>query len=148
MALSVNPLIAFDFNQGSHRLQDIVSAVGWETAKDEFDEVRRLLQHMGQTVREYDEDFWLNILLRKAAGAAKLNMPVVVTDVRYRNEALALRAAGFKLVRITRPGAGSGGVSALHASETALDDFRTDLTITNGGSLKTLNAMIAAVAER
>jgi len=151
MALSIDPIIGAegdDYGITEFRLSEIVRDSGWERAKDDYPEVRRLLQQMGQTVREYDEDFWLSILLRKAVGAARLNVPVVVTDVRYQNEAASLRSAGFKLVRITRPGAGSGGDSAAHSSETALDDFPADLDIVNGGSLEALGAAISAAAER
>lgn len=151
MALSVDPLIPMNHLESHSRLSDCVAAVGWEDAKDKWPEVRRLLQHMGQTVREIDEDFWLRELLRKVAGAAKLNMPVVVTDVRYRNEAESLRRAGFRLVRITRPGGTAMTMgemrAALHDSETELDSFAADAVIVNGAGLDTLQAMISAQVQ-
>jgi len=85
------------------RLSVLIADVGWEYAKDRYPEVRRLLQHMGQTVREIDPDFWIRPVMRRVKTAQAWNLPVVVTDCRYLNEAEALRAAGFKLVRITRP---------------------------------------------
>lgn len=163
MALRVDPFVfSRPYFEGLDtddvRLSEVVEDFGWERAKDRFPEVRRLLQHMGQTVREYDEDFWLRILLDKVKGASLWNMPVVVTDVRYRNEALSLRRAGFKLVRIVRPEPTAlplTGASAIparrlsdqatqHASETELDTFAADLDILNSGSIETLHAMISA----
>lgn len=151
-ALDINPWI--DGPQPRYpagwtiRLADMIEHIGWERAKDEYPEVRRVLQHIGQAKREIDEDFWLRELMRKVAGAAKLNMPVVVTDVRYRNEALSLRRAGFKLIRITRPLPAEPFVqytrTALHASETELDDFAADVDVVNDGSLEALYAMISA----
>lgn len=135
MALAVDPLIPL--SQGVYgRLSDLVLGVGWEYAKDKYPEVRRLLQRMGQAQRERDSDYWVSIALRSIAGAAKLNMPVVVTDCRYRNEALALREAGFLLVRLTRPG--TGGDS--HHSETELDDFAADINLPNAGTRSELYA--------
>ncbi|MGX1133200.1 hypothetical protein RKD49_005390 [Streptomyces glaucescens] len=138
MALSVNPLIPLSY--GVHgRLADLVRDVGWDYAKTNYPEARRLLQQMGQTVRECDEDFWLNVMRRKLDSAKAWNMPVVVTDVRYRNEADMLRRRGFKLVRIVRPGI----ATMTHASETDLDDYPADVTLTNGGTLDDLYRRVA-----
>lgn len=140
MALKVNPLIP----TGPRiyvRLAVLIRDVGWEYAKDHYPEVRRLLQHMGQTVREYDEDFWLRIALDKAANAKRWNLPVVVTDVRYPNEAIALAHAGFRVVQVIRTGAvGSRSFDATdcHESETALDGCIPELTINNSGTLADL----------
>ena len=150
MALRVDPWIKYDLgslfgNGHTVRLATLVEHVGWERAKDEYPEVRRVLQHMGQAQREWDEDYWLNMLLRKVDGAASLNMPVVVTDVRYRNEALTLRERGFRLVRITRPQQyGKSEAFAAHASETELDGFVVDVDIVNGAGIDSLHAMIAS----
>lgn len=124
-------------------LSDVISRVGWERAKDEYPEVRRILQSCGQTVRELDADFWLRIALAKVAEANQQGRPVVVSDVRYPNEAESLRRAGFTLIRITRPAiAGSilrADPASAHESETALDGYHADHTIVNNGSLETLN---------
>ncbi|AUG87096.1 deoxynucleoside monophosphate kinase [Streptomyces phage Nesbitt] len=118
-------------------LQTLVGHVGWERAKAEYPEVRRLLQNYGQTIREMDPEFWVRELSKKVAAAHGWNMPVVVTDVRYRNEAEALKRAGFYLVRVERPGAGLAGEAAQHASETELDDWPADLLLHNNGTKET-----------
>lgn len=154
-ALKLDPIITTDAF-GPVRLSEVLEQGGWERAKDEYPEIRRVLQRMGQGVRDMDEDFWLNVLLRKADGADKLNMPVVVTDVRYPNEAEALKARGFLMLRIVRGGHGCVSARylqpnqeqlAAHISETALDDFAADLTLPNNGTLFSLQAAAADIVE-
>lgn len=150
MALEVNPFIPTGYGVVV-RLQTLIADVGWEYAKDNYPEVRRILQHMGQTVRERDEDYWTRVLGRKVAAAEAWNLPVVVTDVRYENEALMLRARGFRLVRIVRPALSAQTFrmednAARHASETDLDGFAADMEISNTGTLADLHEHIARVA--
>lgn len=152
MALRVDPWITYSNMSGDDavRLAMLVEHVGWERAKDNYPEVRRLLQQIGQAQRELEEDYWLRLLLRKVAGAAKLNMPVVVTDVRYLNEARVLRRQGFKLVRIVRPYSAHRTLAeamqlVAHASETELDDFPADFEISNAGSVADLQRHIGAL---
>lgn len=166
LALRVNPIVAAYGAPAQRpgpadwytRLGDVVNSIGWERAKDEYPEVRRILQHIGQAQREIDEDFWLRELLRKVKAAADWRMPVVVTDVRYRNEAESLRRVGFQLVRIIRPpapltaeqiarGPKPVPAAAQHSSETELDDFAADVEIVNGGSLDALYAAISAAVD-
>lgn len=136
-ALNINPFVPTGYGV-TVRLQSLIADVGWEYAKDNYPEVRRLLQHTGQTVRDIDRGFWVRAALDTIAD---IWSPVVVSDVRYPNEADALAQRGFLLVRITRPDAGRmvDGASA-HSSETALDGYPADVTITNDGSLADLYA--------
>jgi hypothetical protein len=144
MALSIDPLIPTW--QGVHvRLSTLVRDAGWEYAKDHYPEVRRILQSIGQTQRDFDADYWVNVAARKIAGAERWNMPVVVTDVRYRNEADMLRARGFRMVRIIRPRIGvtmGEARAAMHASETELDDYPTDAVIYNDKDVAALQRAI------
>lgn len=149
MALEVNPYVP-TVTGVTVRLEALIADVGWDYAKDNYPEVRRLLQRMGQTVRELDENFWLRSLMYKVTAADSLNMPVVVTDCRYRNEAEALRAAGFVLVRIKRPDSHHMTLAqamAKHASETELDDFPADETLINAGSIFDLHTAVDALVR-
>jgi hypothetical protein len=143
-ALSVNPIVgSVDTWTGeAFRLSDAISEYGWERAKDEYPEVRRILQHIGQGVRELDPDFWISVALRSIGKHLDAGTPVVVSDVRYPNEVDTLRAAGFRIVRIVRPLKGALTIAearaAMHDSETALDDESPDALIYNGGSLAEL----------
>lgn len=123
------------------RLQYVLAAHGgWEGLKDteHAAEVRGLLQRYGQAVRRFDEDFWLRQGLAKALRLA----PAVITDVRYRNEADAVLAAGGALIRIVRPGLDT---SDTHASETELDDYPVDTTVHNRSTAEALEALGARI---
>ena len=72
-------------------------------------------------------DFWVRIWAAEAANHAH----VVADDVRFPNEAAAIRAAGGLVVRLDRPGAGSAS-GADHVSERM--DFEADSVIVNDGT--------------
>jgi len=67
---------------------------------------------------------------------------VVIPDVRFKNEADAIRQAGGKIWRIIRPGAGLEGDAGKHASEVEQDGIEADLAIRNGLDIKTLIQMV------
>lgn len=135
MALDINPYIPTGYGVTA-RLTPLIADVGWEYAKDNYPEVRRLLQRVGQTVRGYDSDFWLRALVAKIGDG-----PTVVTDVRYPNELVALRFKGFRSVRIIRPGlAGLPAGASAHESETSLDQMPTLYALYNGGTIADLTS--------
>lgn len=137
-ALRIDPIIPTTY--GVHvRLSQLVSAAGWDYAKVTYPEVRRVLQHVGQTVRTLDPGFWVRAAVPAIEAAERLNLPVVVTDVRYENEALALRDRGFSFIRITRPGTDTPGA---HKSETDLANWAAAITIGNAGTLDDLNRIV------
>lgn len=146
MAISVDPYIPTGYGV-TVRLSPLVADVGWEYAKEHYPEVRRILQHMGQTVREYDDEFWLTAMRRKLNHAEAWNIPIVVTDVRYPNEAAMLRARGFKMVRILRPEVAPGvdQRAAAHTSETGMDDYAADAVLMNTGTLADLERLVASI---
>lgn len=129
VALRLDPIVGTDDSYlcaEGERLSDAVSFWGWETAKGES-EVRRILQETGMAVRAIDPDFWLRIALEKVAQANAAGSPVVITDVRFPNEAESLRNAGFHLLYIDRP-----DVEHLeHPSEGALTSADAEFFIYN-----------------
>lgn len=137
MALAVNPLIPTIPGEAHSRLVDLVNEVGWDNAKTVYPEVRRILQTLGQGVRDVDPDTWIRALLPMAYVFALCGLPIVVTDVRYRNEADTLKRAKFTLIRVTRPDL-DGSKFRRHASETDLSDYEADHTILNDGPLSYL----------
>jgi hypothetical protein len=137
-ALKADPVIPYDlpgFGGLNHvRLSTLVEHVGWERAKDEYPEVRRFLQYYGQTVREIDTQFWIKAARPAVVSAWEHGQPVVVTDVRYVNEAQTLRRNGFTIVRVLRPGQTPGE----HVSEREMLTYPADVTIVNDDTLSTL----------
>jgi hypothetical protein len=129
-ALRLNPIAMHDDVFGEYRLREIVVADGWEKAK-EYPEIRRILQELGASVRAIDPDFWLRAALKTVQEVNEAGRPAVITDVRYPNEAEALKRAGFHLVYIDRP-----GVPHLdHESEGALTAGDAKYYIRNGRTL-------------
>ena len=124
------------------RLSDVLGPDDdWETAK-ELPEVRRLLQALGVAVREHiDSEVWVDAALVKAAAVPG---PVVITDVRFPNEAERVRWDGGKVVRVNRPGLPQ---TDLHISETALDDLVADYVVGNGGTVADLHESADEVAR-
>lgn len=122
------------------RLSHIVAARGWHEAKKEPD-VRRLLQRFGTEVgREMmGEDVWVDMALRGVAPGDR----VAITDVRFPNEAAAVRRLGGIVVEVQRPGAGLAGSTGAHASEAMA--FERDHVLVNDGELADLWAATEAL---
>ncbi|OZV74794.1 hypothetical protein CA850_29710 [Micromonospora echinospora] len=131
-ALIANPIVTpVDTVGGSVRLADVVAAVGWEGAKAHR-EVRRTLQQLGVGVRHLQPDFWVRVVMDEVEHRTG---PVAITDVRFPNEAEAIRTAGGVLVRVVRPGQDE---SDQHVSEVALKDWPVDHTLMNDDDLHAL----------
>ncbi len=113
-------------------LSDLVAAVGWERAKREVNDVRRMLVgHAMACRRILGEDVWCDLGLRTAAEHNAAGRPVVFTDVRFANEAEGILRMGGSVVEIHRPGVDYGPddadqeaarVAARHATGWLLND--------------------------
>lgn len=118
------------------RLSQAVKAWGWEHAKS-LPEVRLYLQRFGVAMREHvNPSVWLDATMCPVMDEAR---PVVITDVRFPNEADAIEAAGGILVRIVRAEAPNDDG---HVSETALDDRECGALLVNDGTLEALRAAV------
>ena len=78
------------------KLKEVAADLLGVTGKD--NEGRRALQMLGQSIREIKADAWIDYAL-KTAPKGKL----VVDDLRYQNEAQALRDEGFIIIRTWVP---------------------------------------------
>jgi hypothetical protein len=126
------------------RLQEMVRKEGWENAKW-HPEVQMLLQHTGtEAGREVvHPDIWIIAVATEMTA----NQPkaVVVTDVRFPNEANWVKEMGGEMWRVNRPGNEPKKYpdGTVHVSETALDEWAGfDVTITNGGDMATLKSHV------
>ena len=149
-ALDLDPIVASVAGE-ELKLSYLVNRWGWDHAKERHPEVRRILQYMGQGIRDMDPDFWLRPVLNQIEGAKRLGWPVVVTDVRYRNEVEALKAEGFRTVRVIRPrypvhtATAQELTNRRHRSETELDSYACDLTLNNDSGLRELSRQVDAL---
>jgi hypothetical protein len=136
-----NPM--FDSVAGEPKfVKDYVIKYGWEDAKKN-PQIRRLLQNVGVAARNiFGEEFWIDQAMRQLDPDSNY----VITDVRFINEADALRQMGrfiegldVQLWRIKR-----AGVEAVndHVSEHELDGYKVDQIFTNNGTVEDLELMI------
>jgi hypothetical protein len=159
MAYRLNPIVA-----GATRLQDVVDAVGWEAAKTRA-EVRRILQVMGtECVRDIlGDDAWVKALQGKlndygtwtfpdsgalilpGARSVYAGPPVVITDVRFLNEAKAIHEWGgevWKVVRLNPNGTMfDNGIGVDHPSERYISSIVPDVTF-EASNLDQLKAQV------
>ena len=113
-----------------------VEAIGYDEAKFKYPELRQFLQRLGNGARTtFGDDFWIN----KALGSIAPDESVVMTDVRYKNEAAAIKRVGGLVVRIERPGVEAAND---HISEHDLDDWDFDAVFVNEGAYADLWAQV------
>ena len=128
----LNPYLMHDDLGNSYRLADDVDEHGWDMAKQN-PEVRRLLQVFGTEVgrKMFGENFWIEQAFKRAADYER----VVIADVRFPNEADAIKQQGGKVWRINRHN--HSAVNS-HISEHAMDNYMFDHVIYNDGTLDDL----------
>lgn len=144
--LAVNPIIMWDREAERYvRLYDALedNAFEWEKLKA-IPEVRQLLQRVGtEGGRDIlGENVWVDGTL---SGVDVHADNWVVTDVRFPNEAAAIKGRGGFVWRVERPG--TEAVNA-HSSETALDEYPFDAVIRNDGTLEDLCRRVDEFLER
>jgi hypothetical protein len=116
---------------------------------------RWCLQHFGSAFRAVWPEIWIWNLRWEILGFLAENgqRPIVVTDVRFRDEAEALKRMGAVLVRITRSAgetpapleACATGIPG-HVSETDLDGWKGwDYVIINNSTLEHLENIVEAM---
>lgn len=108
---------------------------------------RWLMQFLGTDIlRSHWPDIWIRHLRQTILDVLSLfgQKPIVITDVRFIDEAEALRQLGAVLVRLERPGAGARAGIPDHISESELDAWKIwdwDFVINNSGTLEDLSVM-------
>lgn len=99
-------------------------AVQKELLSEALEQTRRwALQVVGVSMREtLGPNVWVRRAMRKWDEAGRPD--TVISDVRFDNEAEAIRAVGGVVIEVVRPGAGLTGEASRHVSE---DGVRQDL---------------------
>lgn len=105
---------------------------------------RRLAQTLGtEWGRTLDPDFWIRVA-RERIACQLGHSPVVVTDVRFDNEARLIREMGGALLQIERPGIPA---VAAHVSEAGVDPEFVHAVVFNDTALDQFERRIEAVAR-
>jgi hypothetical protein len=98
-----------------------------DSQKDTLDEKlgctpRDIMIAYGMAMRNVDPDFWVRILLRNAEYEMECGYNVVIDDLRFPNEAKALREFGSTIINVEKPTHGE-----TNSMEGLLVDFDPDL---------------------
>lgn len=144
LLLHMDPLIPYEGDQlippyPYKRLSEIVEEVGLDEAKT-MPEVRRLLQTLGNGAREIvHPDTWVEGFKYRHRDKLLIGEKLVVSDMRYPNEAAIVRDLGGEVWKVVRPDFDNGlGELTANASETSVDDIHPNLTILNDNTLESL----------
>ena len=159
LALWFNPLIDLYYSDDDEKvdcqpyanqmdkikLDQMVELVGWTRAKTNK-EVREFLQKLGtEGVRDnLGDDAWINALMPKVDLLIQDGTNVVITNTRFKNEALAILDRDGLLLKVERPG--FGPVNA-HVSDSGEAFEYVHDTILNGGTKEDLAETAAAVHQ-
>ena len=107
---------------------------------------RQILQMLGTEFgrQMIHEDIWVMRTMLAVLSARRANRHgVVITDVRFDNEAVAIREEGGVIFEVVRPGAACLAANAAsHASEAGISREHILATISNCGTLDDLNAAV------
>jgi len=127
---AINPKV--DSNGMITYLRDVIDTYGWDGYKETkwADDIRRILQVVGTEGgrKVIGENVWVDATLNNLEDGK-----YVFSDVRFPNEADAIRNMGGYVVRIIRPGIEPANN---HPSETALDRYYFNDVIHNDKSLE------------
>jgi hypothetical protein len=95
-------------------------------------------QHIGT-------DFWVKLWMRKVQALRIKGIDVVCDDIRFRNEAAAVRSMGGGVIAVFRPTSTLKGYpEALHSSETGM--LIPDRIVHNDGDLQALEVWVDRIA--
>jgi len=98
--------------------------------------VRKLMQVHGTDIRrKEDPHYWVHKWLQQWRNRDN----IVATDVRFLNEANAVRRIGGVMVRVVRP---SVAVDLSHSSESELTQITVAATFTNNGTIADLHTQV------
>ncbi len=127
----LNPLV--QTGVGVVRVAELVDLEGWEGAK-RVPEVRLMLQRLGTNVGRnlLGEDTWIDALTKSIKGFYASERRMVISDVRFSNEAAwirRMRGEVWKVIRINPDGSDfDNGVGIDHESERGIAQIWPDYT--------------------
>lgn len=106
---------------------------------------REILQSYGEFYRSIDYNFWVNHLFEIIDDKEYKN--VIITDVRYTNEADIVMDKGGNLIKMIRD-TDNNIHGQNHISEIELDNCNTGLVIKNDKTLKDLKSAAKNAAKK
>lgn len=132
-------------------LKDFCKLIGWDGEKDVAG--RNLLQAIGEAARNYNEDVWVEFML-KYINTMKYDI-LIITDCRYPNEIDLIKKNItndiVKSIRVIRPNFYGNLTSSQlqHHSETAMDNYENfDYKILNNSTLSDYKRVIEQILTK
>ncbi len=112
--------------EGPYDFEEFFKEIGVTVRPKAYMTSREVMQFVGTEIfRKIDDNIWINLLMEKIKADSPLI--AIIADVRFANEALAVKEADGILINLTRVAEDDS-----HASETGLDDFTDfDLVVDN-----------------
>jgi len=110
---------------------------------------RQLLQTLGTEWgrNTVSQTIWVDTAMRRVRGLLEQGRSVVVTDVRFDNEAAAIKAAGGVIWQVVRGQGSIKGLAARHASEAGVDPPLIDRVLGNWSTIERLRQTVEAAIE-
>ena len=110
---------------------------------------RQLLQTLGTEWgrNTISQTIWVDTAMRRVRGLLEQGRSVVVTDVRFDNEAAAIKAAGGVIWQVVRGQGSIKGLAARHASEGGVDPLLIDRVLGNWSTIERLRQTVEAAIE-
>lgn len=142
-----NPIVDFDITTRDGYvsdcrkicIQEIVDKYGWEVAKNNYPEIRRLLQNYGTEAGRniFGESCWIDLVIKEINENPETNF--VITDIRFPNELGALKKLSSYLIQLYRLDAAKVGE---HSSEVQLTGLLFDNIINNNSDISGLTSVV------
>ncbi len=121
--------------------QALVDDRGYDWVKDNTN-ARDFLVALGKGMRKHiHPDIWVTLALTKVAALVDAGRNVVITDVRYPNEAQRIKELGGQVWRIVRPGVEAANEEELRTIQ-EIDDTGVDWYVQNEGELEELRSVV------
>ncbi len=142
--LILNPWVAYaGHGYGTLPLAELIEDSGWDWAKNNVPEVRRLMQVFGTEVGRQllGENVWVDILFKKYPDINSDESRYVITDCRFDNEARFVDTHSGSIIWIERPELVSDG----HASESPEMKRWRRWIITNDETLEKLQKAVRTI---
>jgi hypothetical protein len=119
------------------RYSEALASHGYEKAKDEFPEIRRFLVALGKGVRDVlGPNTWVDAVLPDALPDD--HAPLVITDVRYPNEAARILRFGGEVWYVTRRGFGPANDEEAESINGILQRHLFTVGFNNSGTVEDL----------
>jgi len=124
-------------------LSQCLSTMTWDELKAESPDIRPLMQRLGTEMGRnmFGKNFWVDLAMKEA----EKHEHVVFADVRFANEAQAIKDRYGYIWRIHREGYGPANT---HVSEVEMDGWFPDVRLSNVGSLEDLSTLVMAGLRR